>query len=128
VQSLQIELIVGLDGHEAHVLACYRFGDRLGVEEVVLVRFQKGFYKLRGNQPHIMALAAQCSAEEVRAGTGFHADERVWQVRTVGEQLFARELLLADDLAALVECNQVESGLAQVNADGSNLHAMILRV
>jgi hypothetical protein len=38
VKRLQIELIVGLDRHEAHVLSLHRFGDRFSIEKVVLVR------------------------------------------------------------------------------------------
>jgi hypothetical protein len=43
MDGLQIQLILRLERDEAHVLAPYRFGDRLGVHIVVLVDFTKGF-------------------------------------------------------------------------------------
>ena len=74
-----------------------------------------------------MALIAQPGAEEMRAGTGFDANQRALQVSRVGQQLLARELLSDDGLAVLVEGDQMKCGFTQINADGSNLHAMILR-
>src|SRR3954452_9894382 len=47
MQRLQVELIIGLDRHEAHVLPRHRFGDCFGIEEVVLVRLEKRLYELR---------------------------------------------------------------------------------
>jgi len=46
VQGLQIELIVGLDGHEAHVFPGDGFGDGLGIDEIVLVRLYERFDEL----------------------------------------------------------------------------------
>jgi hypothetical protein len=43
-----------LSRDEAHVLAPYSFGNRLGVQIVVLVRLHEGLYKLRYDQPRIM--------------------------------------------------------------------------
>jgi hypothetical protein len=37
MQCLQVELVIGLDRHKAHVLALHNFGNRLGVQVVVLV-------------------------------------------------------------------------------------------
>ncbi len=51
MQRFQIELVIGLDRHKAHVLPRDRLGDSFGVEKVVLVRLEKGFYELRRNQP-----------------------------------------------------------------------------
>src|ERR1035441_8682299 len=47
VESLQVELFVGLDGNKPHVLPRNRFGDGLRVEKVVLVRLEKWLYELR---------------------------------------------------------------------------------
>ena len=40
MERLQIELIVGLDGNEAHVLAGHHFGDRFGIEEAGRISVQ----------------------------------------------------------------------------------------
>ena len=37
VDGLQIQLVIGLNGNKAHVLALHGFGDRLGIHKVVLV-------------------------------------------------------------------------------------------
>jgi hypothetical protein len=46
VQRLQVELIGGLAGNELHRGALYRFGDRLGIAEVVLLPLRIG--------PHVL--------------------------------------------------------------------------
>ena len=89
VHGLQVELLVGLDGNKTHVLARHRFGDRFGIEEVVLVRLEEGFDELRRDESHVVPLLAQCGADKVRTGTGFDADQRRLQVRGVGQQLLA---------------------------------------
>jgi hypothetical protein len=50
----------------------------------------------------------------------------VLQVRGIAQQLLAGELLPDDHLAAFPQCHQVEARLAQVDANGMNLHVMIL--
>jgi len=128
MQRLQVELVIGLDRHETHVLARHRLRDRLGIEEVVLVRLEERFYELRGNEAHVVALVAQRGTDEVCARTGLNADQRPRKVRRVNQQLLARELLPHDNFAVRVQRNQVKGGLAQINADGSDLHLTVLRV
>ncbi len=53
-----------------------------------------------------MALVAQRRSDEVRPATGLDAYQCCRQVGSVGEQLFARELLPDDDATVLVERNQ----------------------
>src|ERR1700677_4759833 len=93
MDRLQIQLIVRLDRNEAHVLAFHRLGDRLRVDEVVLVRLHEGLHKLGRNQPDIVPLLAQRTAEEVSAGARLQADQRGLHVRGVSQQLLLRELL-----------------------------------
>jgi hypothetical protein len=76
MQGLQVELIVSLDRHEAHVLPGDGFGDGLGINEIVLVGLYEWFYKLRRDQPHLMALIVQSGTDEVRSRTGLNADQR----------------------------------------------------
>jgi len=75
MQGLQVELLASLDGDETHVLPCHSFRDRLGIQEVVLVRFKEGFDQLCWNQPDLVALVAQCCTDEVCTRTGFDPDE-----------------------------------------------------
>ena len=56
MHRLQVQLVLGLDRHEAHVLPVHRFGDRLSIQEVVLVRLHERLYELSWNQLHIVAL------------------------------------------------------------------------
>jgi hypothetical protein len=43
MESLQVELVVGLDRNEAHVLAIHCLGNRFRIEESFLFDFTKGF-------------------------------------------------------------------------------------
>ncbi len=66
--------VSSLNRHKAHVLAIYGFGDRFGIEEVVLVRLQERFDELRWNQSRVMPLLAQCSRQEMRSRAGLKPD------------------------------------------------------
>jgi len=81
VDRLKVQLVIGLDGNEAHVLALDRLGNGLGIDEVVLVGLHEGLHKLSWNQLHIMALCSQRSAEKVSTGTCLQADQGRLQVR-----------------------------------------------
>src|SRR5271170_3452476 len=94
VQRLQVQLIVGLDRNEAHVVAIYCFGNRLGIDKVVLVRLHKGFYELSWDQLHIVALCSQRTAQKMCSRTCRQPDERRLEVRGEGDQLLLGELLL----------------------------------
>jgi hypothetical protein len=62
-------LLLGLDLRKAHVLLGHGFGDGLGIEEVVLIRFAIGFDELGRNEPHLVPLFSQRGTEKVRSGT-----------------------------------------------------------
>src|ERR1700750_184508 len=67
----------------------------------------------------------------MRAGTGFHADQRPRQIRRVGKQLWARKLLADDHARVTIERNEMKDSLAEIDSDRSNsssVHAMILLV
>ena len=66
MHRLQIELILRLDRYEAHVLLGHRLGDRLGIDEVVLVRLAIRFYELCGNQSHLVSLLARWQENAIR--------------------------------------------------------------
>jgi hypothetical protein len=65
MNGLQVQLIVCLDRHEAHVLALNGFCDRFGVDKIVLVRLHKRLHELSCDKPHIVALLPQDTAQEV---------------------------------------------------------------
>ena len=65
MHRLQVELVVGLDRNEAHVLPIDSFGDRFRIEEVVLVRLQLRLYELARDESHVVSLAAQGCADEM---------------------------------------------------------------
>src|SRR6185437_13123562 len=56
VQGLHIELLLGLDRYEAHVLFAHGFGDRFAIEEVVLVGLTLGLDELARNESHFVPL------------------------------------------------------------------------
>ena len=68
VNRLQVQLVIGLDRNEAHVLAVDSLGDRLRIDKVVLVRLHERLHKLRRNQPNVVPLLAQRSAKKVSPG------------------------------------------------------------
>ena len=70
-----------------------------------------------------MTLLTQSTAQEVSSGAGFQTDERFLEFSCVGQQLLLRELLPHQHLARCSECQKVKGRLAQVNADGMNLHS-----
>ena|ERR1700674_2489134 len=93
MESLQVELIVGLDRNEAHILPIDSFGDRFSINEVVLVRLHERLYELSWNQLHIMALFSQGTAKEVSTRTCLHPDQGSLQVGGKPDQLLLGELL-----------------------------------
>jgi hypothetical protein len=122
VQRLQVKLIVGFDRNEAHVVAIHRFGNRLGIEKVVLVRLYKRLHKLRRDQLHIVALRSQGTTQKVRPRTCLHPYQRRLKVRSGCDQLLLVELLPDEHLAVIAECHEVKGRLAKVNTCRANLH------
>jgi hypothetical protein len=74
MQRLQVELLDRLRRHEVHTRTLHRFGDRLGVAEVVLLTPEVRFHVLRRHQPGVMAQRLKPSAQMVRANASLHAD------------------------------------------------------
>ena len=87
MESLQVELVVGLDRNEAHVLPVDSFGDRFRIEEVVLVGLHERLYELGWNQLHVMALFSQGAAEKVSTRTCLHPDQGSLHVGGEGDEL-----------------------------------------
>src|SRR5215813_12628615 len=112
MHRLYVELFFALDRHKAHVLFAHRFGDRLSIDKVVLIRLTVGLYKLAGNQAYIVPLLSQSGSQEVRSRTCFQANQRGSKVRRIGQQLHTRQLLTKQNLVALSQRNQVKGVLA----------------
>jgi len=117
VQRLEIQLVVGLDRHEAHPWPTHCLGNRLSIDIVTLVRLHVRLYILRWDQPNFMPLFSQCAAEKMGTTAGFHADQLDLPVRRETQQLQSRELLAHQNFAAQVETNQMKHCLAKVDAD-----------
>ena len=88
-----------------------------------LVRLHKGLHELPWDQPNIVPLLTQSTAEEVSSGAGFQPDQRGLQVGRVGQQLLLRELLIHQHLTGCSKRHKVKGGLAQVDANRMNLHS-----
>jgi hypothetical protein len=67
VQRLHVQLVVALDGHKAHLRSSHGFGDRFGIDVVVLVRLHVGLHVLGRHQANLVALLPQAATEEVGA-------------------------------------------------------------
>jgi hypothetical protein len=65
MDRLQVQLIIRLNRDEAHVLAFDRFGNRFGIDEVVLVRLYKRLHELSRDQPNVVALRSQGASQEM---------------------------------------------------------------
>ena len=117
MDGLQIELVIGLDRDEAHVLAFHGFGDRLCVHEVVLVGLYERLHKLGCNQPHIMALLPQPASEEMRSGTCLQPDQRHLHICGVCQQLPLREFLPHQHLSGYTKRYQVKRCLTKIDAN-----------
>jgi hypothetical protein len=122
VHGLHIELLLCLDLHKAHVLFGYRFGDRFRIQEVILVRLAVRLHELGGDEPHFVTLFSECGSQKVCSGTRLQADQRGRQIRCIGQQLRTGKLLADENFATFSQCNQVKVGLAQIDADGCDLH------
>jgi hypothetical protein len=118
VQGLQIQLVIGLDRHEAHRRPCDSLSDRLGIDIVALVGLHVGLHILRWNQPHLMSLFPQGSTKKMRTSAGFHANQPDVYVGGEAQQLCTRELLAHHHLAVQVKPYQMKNGLTKINADG----------
>jgi hypothetical protein len=76
----------------------------------------------------IVTLAAQNRADEMRTGTCFHPDQGFLQVRRIGQQLLAGELLLNDHSAMVIQAHKMKRRFTQVDPNRSDMHPMILLV
>ena len=102
-------------------LALHRFGDRLGVAEVVLLSLGIGLDVFRQHQPGLVAERHTVPGKMMPADAGFHADQAGRQVRQPVGKLPARPFLPQHDRAALVQTDGVERILADVDADHGDL-------
>ncbi len=117
MQSLKVELRLGLLGHDAHVRSQSCFGDCFGIVEVVLLPLRERLYVDRGNDPGRMSQSAESAADKMCAQAGLHTDDTRGKLR---ELLFQREtldLFVQSHLPIAVKTNDVEDLLADIDAD-----------
>ncbi len=127
VQRLHVELVIRLDRDKAHGWPRDCFADRLGIDEVALVRLHVRLHVLSRDDPHLMTLYPECSSQEMSSGTCLHADQVGLSVRRKLQQLSAGTLPAHNDFAPQVQANQVKDRLAEINADRVYLHGNLLR-
>jgi hypothetical protein len=122
MNGLQIELVVGLNRDEAHVLAFHGFGDCFCIHKVILVGLYERLHKLSRDQPRIVTLLLKRSAKEMCSRAGLQPDQRRLHVRGVGQQLLLREPLPHQHLAGYTKRYQVKRRLAKIDANRNYLH------
>ena len=112
VQRLQVELIVGLDGHKAHRGTGYSLGTRFRIDVVVLVRLHVWLHILCRHQAHIVPLFPQSTAQKMRPSAGLHADQALAQVRGKAKQLSPRAFLDNHNFTPCVHACKVKDSLS----------------
>jgi hypothetical protein len=122
VHGLKIKLVVCLNRNEAHVLAVDSFSDGFCIEKVVLVGLHERLHELSWDELHVMALLSQNPPKEVSPRTGFHPDQAGLHIGGEDDELLLSELLPQQHLACCAQGYEVKGSLAQVNANGTNLH------
>jgi hypothetical protein len=75
VDRLEIQLLDRLQWHEPHRRPLDGLANRLGIQQIVLVRLDERLHVLRRNQPHVVSLRDQNPSEVVRAAAGLHPHE-----------------------------------------------------
>src|SRR6516225_8657186 len=122
VQRLQVELVIAFDRHKAHRGTGHRFGNRFGIDVVVLVRLHVRLHILGRHQAHVMPLFSQSAAEKMRSSAGLHADQACAKVRCKAQQLRPRALLANYDCTPCVQTYKVKDRLPKIDTNGANLH------
>src|SRR6516225_6042241 len=122
VQRLQVELVIAFDRHKAHRGADYRFGNRFGIDVVVLVRLHVRLHILGRHQAHVMPLLPQRAAEKMSSSAGLHADQAHAKVRCKAQHLRSRALLANHHFTPGVHTYKVKDRLSQIDTDGANIH------
>ena len=79
VQRLLVELRLRFQRDEPHGRSRRRFGDRLRVAVVVLLRLHVGLDIFRRHQPHFVALAREHPPEVMHPAAGLHRHHAGWQ-------------------------------------------------
>ncbi len=116
VDGLELELLAGLDRHEAHAQP----RDRLGIGEFVLLLADIWLRILRRHQPRVMPHLRKRATDLLRAGTRLHADEAGCQVAEKGEDLGPGTPPALHDPPVPVHTDQVKDVLPKVDPDDAN--------
>src|SRR5246127_5530963 len=124
VQRLHIQLLVGLDRHKPHRGTAHRFGDRFGINEVVLVGLHERLHVLCRHQAHLMPLFAQSPAKEMGPSASFHPNQANLHVRSETKKLRTRKLLPHDHFSELAQTNKMKHCLAKIDTNAEQVHWM----
>src|ERR1035441_8570781 len=122
VQRLQVELIVGLDRHEAHRRAAYSLGTRFGIDVIVLVRLHVRLHILCRHQARIMPLFPQSAAQKMRSSAGLHADQALAKVRCETKKLKTRALFANYNFTTCGDADKMKDRLPKIDTDCADIH------
>ena len=104
MDRLQIDLLHRLERHEPHGRPLDGLANRLGVQQIILVRLDE-LHVLRRDQSHVVSLRGENPSEVVRATAGLHPHETGRKVRQRSNQLRARTLSPNDNPTAPIKAD-----------------------
>src|SRR6266849_9024980 len=105
MQSLQVELVLRLDGHETHVLALHRLGNRFRIAVVVLVRLHERSHKLRRNQSYLVPLSRWARPRKCDPTPASIPINDEGRLAVYNHSLLTRKLLSHYDLETAAQCD-----------------------
>jgi hypothetical protein len=105
VQCPQVQLIISLYRNEACRWSLYRFRDRVGIPEVVLMTLTERLGIGRRALPHIMTERQQLARQIVRGHASLDPDQARRHIREPGPNPIPSNLLAQNDRPPLIQAN-----------------------
>src|SRR5690349_12163215 len=115
-------LLDTFDRNEAHVWSGHCLTDRLGIGDIVLIRFHVGLDELWRHQAHGVSKTLEFSSPMMRTATRFHTNQAPRQLGKECRHLVTFDLLPQHGLASLIDTVYLEHIFCKVNANRRNLH------
>lgn len=126
MQSLHLELRLGLEFDEPHGRARGRFSDCLGISVIILLSLHIGSHILGRHQPHRVALIRQQPAQQVGAATGLHCHDAGRQLGGICDHRRPPHPAPQDDGTCIIQSDQTAHRLAQIDPKNSYGHGSLL--
>lgn len=115
VQALHVELLLRLEGHEAHRRTCGGLGDRFGITVVVLLRLHVGADILGRHQSDGMSLRGQQPPKVMGAAAGLHRDDTSGQLGRRADDRLTPCATTQNHRTGWVEANQATAVFAEID-------------